>query len=126
MTPTARPAAPSRSTPPAPTSPYPSGTVVTVLGDTGSPPLVNTGYAFTGWDTVADGSATNGRGIFYAPGDSFTIDATTILWAVWIPNSDTVTYNGNGATGGTVPVDPSSPYPHRRRRHRAWQTPACR
>ena len=32
-----------------------------------------------------------------------------VLYAQWTP-AYTVTYNGNGNTGGTVPVDGSSPY----------------
>ena len=89
-------------------SPYASGATVTVLGNTGS--LVNAGYTFAGWDTVSYGTAANGEGTFYAPGATFTILASTTLYAVWTHNSNTVTYNGNGATGGTVPVDASSPY----------------
>jgi hypothetical protein len=47
-------------------------------------------YKITGSDGAATGSTTV----------TVTSGATTY----------TVTYNGNGATGGTVPVDPSSPY----------------
>ncbi len=84
-------------------SPYLSGSTVTVLGNTGS--LVDTGYTFNGWNTAADGSGTS-----YLPGATFTISGNVTLYAKWSPNSDTVTYNRNGATGGSVPVDGSSPY----------------
>jgi len=40
--------------------------------------------------------------------DTVTSDVT--LYAQWTINTYTVTYNGNGSTGGTVPTDPSSPY----------------
>jgi uncharacterized repeat protein (TIGR02543 family) len=91
-------------TPPVdPSSPYTSGATVTVLGNTGG--LVKTGHTFAGWNTAADGSGTD-----YAPAATFTINADTVLFAKWTPNTYTVTYNGNGNTGGTAPVDPSSPY----------------
>jgi uncharacterized repeat protein (TIGR02543 family) len=35
---------------------------------------------------------------------------TLVLYAVWSPTF-TVSYNGNGHTGGFAPVDPNSPYP---------------
>lgn len=79
---------------------YAAGATVTVLGNSGS--LVNTGYTFSGWNTAATGS-----GAAYAPGATFAMGgANLILYAQWtlIPTY-TVTYNGNGATGGTVPVD---------------------
>ena len=83
---------------------YEFGTTVTVLGNTGS--LIKTGFAFGGWNTKANGSGTS-----YSPGSTFTIIANTTLYAEWTPVLYTVTYNGNGNTGGTAPVDGSSPYP---------------
>ena len=84
-------------------SPYAAGSNVTVLGNTGS--LVKTGYTFDGWNTVANGSGTN-----YAAGATISgIAANTTLYAKWTPVY-TVTYNGNGNTGGTAPTDASSPY----------------
>ncbi len=91
------------SVPVDPSSPYLSGATVTVLDNTGS--LVDPGYSFEGWNT-----SSTGGGTAYAAGATFTILADTTLYAVWAPNSDTVTYDGNGATAGSVPVDPSSPY----------------
>ncbi len=85
-------------------SPYITGSTVTVLDNIGSPVLEKTGYVFSGWNTVD-----NGSGISYVQGDTFTINANTILYAQWTPTY-TVTYNGNGNTTGNVPVDSSSPY----------------
>ena len=79
-------------------SPYSYGASVIVLGNSGS--LTKTGYTFAGWNTT-----TNGSGSSYSPGSSFNITANTTLFALWTINSYTVTYNGNGNTGGTVPVD---------------------
>jgi uncharacterized repeat protein (TIGR02543 family) len=81
---------------------YESGDTVTVLGNTGS--LVRTGYTYTGWNTAADGSGTT-----RAQGATFSMGNSTVrLYAKWTPDSVptyTVTYNANGATGGTIPVD---------------------
>ncbi len=84
-------------------SPYASGSNVTVLG---SGSLTKTGYTFTGWNTAA-----NGSGTAYSPGGTITsIAANTTLYAQWAINSYTVTYDGNGNDGGTAPSDGSSPY----------------
>src|SRR5204863_7019662 len=64
-------------TPPVdPNNPYNAGSLVGVLGP-GS--LVNTGYMFTGWNTVANGSGTR-----YPPAQVFIINANTTLYAQWI------------------------------------------
>ena len=89
---------------PAPVDPssYNTGASVTVLGP-GS--LTRTGFLFTGWNTAA-----NGSGIPYAAGSILTIAfSSVILYAQWTP-SYTVTYNGYLSDGGTVPIDPLSPY----------------
>jgi uncharacterized repeat protein (TIGR02543 family) len=58
--------------------------------------LDKTGYTFSGWNTLADGSGTN-----YAGGASYTIGSSNItLYAKWL---GTVTYNGNSNTSGSVP-----------------------
>ena len=79
-------------------SPYFSGTLVTVMqkGD-----LNRSGYYFTGWNTLANGSGTS-----YAEGATFNIAANTTLYAQWA-NNHTVSYNGNGQTSAnsTVPTD---------------------
>ena len=77
---------------------YQQGQTVTVLGNTGN--LVNTGYSFAGWNTLSNGSGTT-----YT--STFTMGTANVtLYAMWTANPTyTVTYNGNGNTGGTVPVD---------------------
>ncbi len=80
---------------------YQQGQTVTVLGNTGG--LAKTGYSFTGWNTVAGGTGTA-----YTAGQTFTMGAAAVtLYAQWAagPATYTVTYNGNGSTGGSVPVD---------------------
>ncbi|AKL96539.1 hypothetical protein CACET_c30950 [Clostridium aceticum] len=88
---------------PTDSSSYIENATVTVLGNTGS--LIRTGYTFGGWNTAADGKGTN-----YAPGNTFTIGSSNVtLYTQWIPNPTyTVTYDGNGSTGGTVPTDSNS------------------
>ena len=85
-------------------SPYASGSSVTVLGANS---LAKTGYAFAGWNTAA-----NGGGASFTPGNGFVIASNTTLYAQWNISAATytVTYSGNGSTGGTVPNDPGSPY----------------
>ena len=80
---------------------YASGGSVTVLGNTGS--LVRSGYSFAGW---TDNSG--GTGTVYASGSSYTVASSNVtFYAKWSP-SYSVTYSGNGSTGGSVPVDGSS------------------
>jgi len=54
-------------------------------------------YGFAGWNTQADGN-----GSFFAAGKNYTVYRDTTLYAVWWP-LHTITYDSNGATGGTVP-----------------------
>ncbi|MBE1557206.1 InlB B-repeat-containing protein, partial [Sporosarcina limicola] len=79
---------------------YENKASVTVLGNTGN--LVKAGYTFAGWNTNADGSGTS-----YAAGAAFTMgSANVILHAQWtLSPTYTVTYNGNGNTGGAAPTD---------------------
>jgi hypothetical protein len=58
-------------------SPYISGSSVTILGNSGT--LSKTDFIFSGWNTAANGSGTS-----YSEGDTFTINANTILYAKWI------------------------------------------
>ncbi|MCM1508432.1 MAG: InlB B-repeat-containing protein [Ruminococcus flavefaciens] len=53
-----------------------------------------TGYTFSKWNTKADGSGTN-----YNSGGKYTGNANLTLYAVWTPNTYTVTYNANGGSG---------------------------
>jgi uncharacterized repeat protein (TIGR02543 family) len=71
---------------------------------TNSGVLAKTGSTFGGWNTFA-----NGSGTAYAVGSSYNLIANVTLYAVWTPSGTsttyTVTYVGNGATGGNTPVD---------------------
>jgi uncharacterized repeat protein (TIGR02543 family) len=90
---------------------YTDGAQVTVLGNTRN--LVRTGYAFNGWNTAASGNGTD-----RPAGSAFSIAGNTTLYAKWSvsslePEPDlayTVTYDGNGNTGGAAPSDSNSPY----------------
>lgn len=62
------------------TSSYVSGSTVVVLGNSSSPVLAKTGFVFAGWNTAANGSGTS-----YSPGNTFIIEANTILYARWTP-----------------------------------------
>jgi uncharacterized repeat protein (TIGR02543 family) len=61
---------------------------------------VKTGYAFGGWFTEV-----NGGGTLYTTSTVVTGDIT--VYAKWT-EIYTVTYDGNGSTGGTVPTDTAS------------------
>ena len=85
-------------------SPYAQGATATVLGNTAG--LTKTNHVFAGWNTAADGSGTS-----YSVGGTFSIYSPTTLYAQWLFDGPcTLTYNGNGSTGGTVPTDAGSPY----------------
>ena len=73
---------------------------VTLVLATNSGNLVKTGYTFSGWNTLA-----NGTGIDYSVGANYTANAGVTLFAKWTPNTYTVTYDANGSTGGTKPAD---------------------
>ena len=67
-----------------------------------------TGYIFFGW--YKESGCTNA---WYFDSDTVTSDVTLYAgWTILVYPffSCTVTYNGNGNTAGTVPVDPSNPY----------------
>lgn len=71
----------------------------TAAANSGS--LVKAGFEFAGWNTAADGSGTR-----YAPGATITMTADDLtLYAEWTEDEYSVTYNGNGNTGGSVPTD---------------------
>ena len=77
-------------------SPYTSGATVTVLANS----FTRDGYTFNHWNTAIDDSGSS-----YSAGSTFTISANTTLYAQWSEADRTVTYNSNGATGGSVPTD---------------------
>lgn len=70
-------------------------------GHTGDTPTIGQngwtidGYTFAGWATSPDGS-----GARYAPGATWIANGTLTLYAQWTPGQASLTYDGNGATGG--------------------------
>ena len=67
------------------------------------PPLTRTGFTFAGWNTASDGSGTS-----YPVGGTFPMPATALtLYAQWTAISYVLSYSGNGATSGSVPVSSS-------------------
>lgn len=95
-------------TAPAPVTTYSSDAPATILGNTG--PFTNSdpNKIFYRWNTAADGS-----GISYQAGATITMNANKTLYAQWATSTPTftLTYEANGATGGTPPTDTYSPYP---------------
>ena len=61
--------------------------------------FTRTGYTFSGWNTVADGSGTD-----YADEAVYNFGADITLYAQWVANKYTVTFDANG---GTTP-DPAT------------------
>ena len=74
-----------------------SGDPVLVKGN----PFTRTGYTFNGWNTAA-----NGSGTAYAVNDTFSITASTTLYAVWLSTGGSSS-SGSGDTTVTAPVVPS-------------------
>lgn len=81
---------------------YTQGATVAVLYNTGN--LAKTGFDFAGWNTVSDGSGSD-----RAAGSAFAMGTANVtLYAKWtahVSGPYTVTYDGNGNTGGTAPAD---------------------
>ena len=74
---------------------YTTGDTVTVLANSGT--LVKAGYAFNDWNTQAGGGGTS----YAASGAAtFTISASTTLYAQWTPNGG----GGGGGGGGGAPA----------------------
>ncbi len=97
----------------APTPPAPGGTVVVTLNPNGSKAKVKTvkikngkysglsklsrtGYTFQGWWTAVSG----GRQVKNS--DPLASNSNHTLYARWAVNTYTVTFNGNGATSGSM------------------------
>ena len=75
---------------------YTAGVTVIVLGNTGN--LVKTGYTFTGWNTVANGSGTN-----YTAGAAFIMGLANVsLYAQWIANLITPPVLTAASTDNTI------------------------
>jgi uncharacterized repeat protein (TIGR02543 family) len=83
---------------------------VSITGNTGllTKVIGSTTYNFNGWNTAANGLGT----AYPVTSNGFTMPAQTVtLYAQWVDPSVnyTLTYDGNGNTGGTVP--PTISYP---------------
>ncbi len=76
---------------------------LTLSGNTGS--LQKTGHTFAGWNTASGGGGTS-----YLAGASYTANTGATMWAQWTADTYTVTYNGNGNSGGSVPSDQTKTY----------------
>ena len=70
-----------------------SGTIITLPGPGN---LSYPGFTFDGWNRNSDGSGEN-----FNVNSPFTVNDNTRLYARW---SSTITFDGNGQTGGTAPV----------------------
>lgn len=67
--------------------------------------FTKTGHSFAGWSTTAAGS------VEYADQADYSMDSEGVnLYAVWTPDTYTVTYDGNGETSGTAPADQMKTY----------------
>ena len=59
--------------------------------------FTRTGYSFDGWATTSGGT------FAYADGANYQMNTQgATLWAKWAPNDYQVTFNGNGATAGSM------------------------
>ena len=76
---------------------YAGGSTVTVLGNSGTPVLAKSGFTFSGWNTEA-----NGSGISYSQGSTFTINANTILYTVWVSASTLAAPTSLSSVGGNT------------------------
>jgi len=64
-----------------------------IRGNAGN--LQRTGYVFAGWAANA-----NRTGRIYISGDTYTVGTNDVdFWAAWTPNTYSITYDANGATG---------------------------
>lgn len=64
---------------------------------TNSGTLVKTGYSFSGWNTLDDGTGTD-----YAVGADYTANVGVTLFAKWTINNYTVSFDTNGGDGGAT------------------------
>ena len=66
--------------------------------------FVRTGYNFLGWNTSnSAGSAT------YLDGQNYSFSADLALYAIWVAQApNVITYNGNGATSGSMSTETAS------------------
>jgi len=73
------------------------GVALTLAANSGG--LIRAGHTFAGWNVNAGGTGVN-----YDPGALYTLNQARTLYAKWTPNTYLVTYNANGATSGTAPL----------------------
>ena len=76
---------------------YAQWTSSTATASVTLPTPTRSGYTFNKWNTKQDGSGTN-----YNAGASYTPSGNVTLYAQWTINTYTVSYNGNGNTGGST------------------------
>jgi uncharacterized repeat protein (TIGR02543 family) len=88
---------------------YPPYSSVDIVGNTGSFTNSDPTKTFGGWNTAA-----NGSGTYYPAGSEISLPAlgAVTLYAQWINSatSYTLTYNGNGSTGGALPSSSGTSY----------------
>ena len=63
------------------------------------------GYSFSGWNTLSNGSGTS-----YGDGATYPFRTTETLYAQWIINTYSLSYNGNGNDAGTAPATQTGDY----------------
>lgn len=95
---------------------YRSGQSVTVLGNSGS--LAKSGYTFDGWCNARPAAGAPCSGMARPSSSTFTIVTNVNLYAVWVANTLTVTYDeqggssvtdGSTATGASIAASPGTP-----------------
>ena len=64
--------------------------------------FTRTGYTFSKWNTKADGSGTSYSNKQSVSNLTSTNGGTVTLYAQWTPNTYYVSFNGNGATSGSM------------------------
>ena len=74
-----------------------TGTSVTVKANEFTAPM---GYSFEEWNTEMSGGETTKKNV----GDAITLTEDMTLYAIWKPNTYTVTLNAEGGDGGTANV----------------------
>ena len=54
---------------------------------------IRTGYIFNGWAKSPSGA------VEYQPGSAYGLDANTTLYAIWSPETYTISFDANGGSG---------------------------
>jgi len=62
------------------------------------------GYTFTGWNTAANGSGTS-----YGDGATYSFSSSVTLYAQWVADTFTVTFNANGGSGSMASESANAP-----------------